>query len=126
MGGRRKDGSLPPGVAGDEERVLERWHRRPEPISLSPAEVRASGRPHEGDGTRVRVLMPHLVSYTEHIELEGVVEGWTRRAVRVRATHPDGRSVTAWVWAGAVKRIDPEQTGRKKSPQQGSNLRPTD
>lgn len=86
---------------------MESWRRRPEPISLSPAEVRATGYPHEGDGTRVRVLMPHLVSYTEHIELEGVVEGWTPRAVRVRATYPDGRSVTAWVWASAVTRIPP-------------------
>ena len=80
-------------------------------MSLPAATMRASGRVHEGDGTRVQVMMPHLVCYTTVLELEGVVEAWTPKAVRVVAKHPDGRTVSAWVWASAVTRVSGPPAG---------------
>lgn len=105
MGGRRKDGKPSPSLERDFEKVERHWETRPEPISLPPDLVRQTGSIHKGDGTRVLAQIPFKIAYTNVEPLEAVVDEWTRDAVKVGFETRDGRLLSAWVWANAVRRL---------------------
>lgn len=105
MGGHRKDGQPSPGLLRDIDNAIEKWERRPEPISLPQDVVQSTGTIHEGDRTKVRVRVPMLVAYTMTVECEGEVIAWTKKAVQAEVKTPDGRTLRAWVWGSAVQRM---------------------
>lgn len=94
--------------------AVEKWDLKPDAISLPESVVERTGPTRAGESVPVRVMMPMKVFFETTIELEGVVTEWTARAVNVTAQMPDGRSVSAWVWANAVDRMEPR--GREGRP----------
>ncbi len=112
MGGTTKDGKITQRGQEDIDRMIARWEREPRHVSLPQSTVDMTGERHEGDGTRVRALIPMETRYVEHISVDGEVLAWTPRAVLVRAVLKAGHAPSdVWVWASAVKRIEPGQNG---------------
>jgi len=106
MGGKTKDGNMTRRGQNDLDRMIARWEREPSPVSLPQTTVDQTGTRHDGDGTRVRALIPMETRYVESIDVEGEVIAWTPRAVLVRAVLAPGKAPqNVWVWASAVKRV---------------------
>lgn len=84
---------------------------RPRPISLSAEELDVANDPpwHLKEPIAVR----SFVRYPETV-VDVVAEAFecNHRGVHVRWTAPDGSKRDAWVYAGAVKRIEPGPDGR--------------
>ena len=106
MGGRTKDGNMTRRGQGDIDRMIQRWEREPKPMSLPSDAVELTGKRREGNGTRVRALVPMETRYVETIDVEGEVIAWTPRAILVRAVLTPGKAPEeVWVWASAVHRV---------------------
>lgn len=79
---------------------------RPQPISLSPAEIGAEHVPDASEAVDVDAW----VRFPEHaVRVPARAIAWTDRAVRVEFELRDGIRRTAWVWASAVSRRTPGQ-----------------
>lgn len=88
---------------------------RPRPVSLTPEELAVDEHPvkssGEGQGIRVRAW----VRYPETVvDVAAEAFEWTDKAVHVRWTAPDGSRRQAWVWANAVRRVEPPLTPRDR------------
>lgn len=105
VGGKTKDGNLTRRGQQDIDRMIERWEREPEHVSLPQATVDRTGRRRKGEPVPVKALIPMETRYIESLEVEGEAIAWTDRAVLVRAVvKPGHRAVEVWVWASAVQR----------------------
>lgn len=105
MGGTRKDGTITGRGQNDIDRMIDRWEREPKPVSLPQSTVALTGARREGDGTRVRALVPMETRYIETVDVEAEVIAWTARAVLVRAVLQEGKAPQeVWVWSSAVMR----------------------
>jgi len=88
---------------------------RPEPISLTHYEV---GAPSAAELFRVELAPSPVdvdawVRFPEmSVEVHARAIAWTERAVLVEFELRDGRTRRAWVWAGAVRRIEPGERRR--------------
>ena len=94
---------------------IEEIALRPTPVSLTPEELDVDEHPvkspGEGQGIRVRawVRYPEIV-----VDVAAEAFEWNDRAVHVRWTAPDGGRRQAWVWANAVRRVEPPLTPRDR------------
>jgi hypothetical protein len=94
---------------------IEEIALRPTPVSLSAEELDADAHPvksaGEGAGIRVRAW----VRYPETVvDVAAEAFEWNDKAVHVRWTAPDGSRRQAWVWANAVRRVEPPLTPRDR------------
>ena len=105
MGGRTKSGDMTAKGKRDLDAMLDRWKREPKAISIDADTVSLTGQPKQGNGAKVRALIPVRVEYTETVDVEAEVVAWTPRAIKVRAViDPHQVPVEVWVWASAVMR----------------------
>ncbi len=106
MGGKKKDGSLTMQGQSDVDRMIARWEREPQPVSLPQSTVDLTGTRKPAAGTRVRALIPMETRYVESLDVECEVLAYTARAVLVRAVvKPGAQPVDVWVWSSAVQRV---------------------
>lgn len=103
MGTNRR---YPSRVAEDIGRRIEQVVTRPEPISLSDAEL---DKPHSKvTAAATPIPVRAWVRFPETpIRATARAIAWTERAVLVEWDTADGHTVRAWVWASAVERITP-------------------
>lgn len=86
-------------ISSDIDRCTQRWEQRPSPIGLLHEQVQASGRRQDAsEPVPIRAWVPHHVSYTEQLAVDGVALAWTSNAVLIQFTR-DGVERTVWVWA---------------------------
>lgn len=101
MGTNRR---YPSRVAEDISRRIEQVVTRPEPITLSDAEL---GKPHSTvTPAPTPIPVKAWVRFPETpVRVTGRALAWTDRAALVEWETGDRRTVRAWVWASAVERV---------------------
>jgi len=97
----------------DTARDLEKWsarqERQPQPVGLTEAGVRASGRRQDARSPiPVTAWVQHQTHYTEALRVEAEAIAWTPNAVLLRwsPTGSPQHTQHAWVYAAAVERRD--------------------
>lgn len=92
-------------------RRIEEVAIRPQPVSLSDDELDVERHPvrrgREPLPVRAWVRYPETV-----VDVRAEAIEWTDRAVHLRWIAPDGSRRQAWVWASAVRRIEPGLDGK--------------
>ncbi|GAA1772138.1 hypothetical protein [Agromyces humatus] len=82
---------------------------RPAPISLTPEEVGAADIPPAPSPVDVTAW----VRFPEaSVEVRARAIAWTDRAVQIEFELRDGQTRRAWVWASAVRRVEPGERRR--------------
>lgn len=93
-------------VSGEMDRLNARLAREPSAVSLTDEHLRGSGRRRGApESIPVHTLVPHQIAYVETIPIEAEAIAWTGAAVLVR-WQISGHDKFAWVWAGAVRKIN--------------------
>lgn len=92
-------------------RRIEEAMMRPRPISLTPAELDVENDPPWT--LREPIPVRSWVRFTETaVDVRAEAFECNHRGVHVRWVAPDGSRRDAWVYAGAVRRITPDENGK--------------
>lgn len=92
-------------------RRMEEAVMRPQPIGLTGAELDFEHHPvRRGSGPIPVRAWVHYPAIAVDVRAEAIE--WTDRAVRVRWMTLGGYKQDVWVWANAVRRIEPGPDGR--------------